>query len=271
MRAFSALLALSLQVVPLASSAQPAPAPGADAPAEVMTTKPLPPPDADAAAAPTPAPEPQATPAPAEAEATQVSTESTLDRRETFGAVVGPAVLPSGGSAFYGYVGLPELAAGDRQGFGRFELEGRARLNYLLLSLGAEVIGKVLWVEGGGFEVAPYVGAGLSYNLGTRYFDDANFRFLGWRVLAGAVASYRLVETVRLVALFEAPWDFSLDPSGGGRFTPLLGGGVEIYLGGDVTGLVMAQGGLDTMKEPLGVPATRFGYAVRIGLGMRLF
>jgi hypothetical protein len=193
------------------------------------------------------------------------------DRKETFGAVVGPAALPSGASAAYGYVGAPEVGAGYRQGVGPFELEGRATFNYLLVSFGLDVLAKYTVYRSGPFEVAPNLGLGLVLDTGSEYFDRANFNYTGLRPRVGAVASYKLVETVRGIAALDIPIAFSLNPGGGVHATPLLGVGAEIYVGEDITALMMGQLGVDSIKEPLGVAQTRLGYQLKLGVGWRFF
>jgi hypothetical protein len=196
---------------------------------------------------------------------------SLPDKRETFGGVVAPATLPRASSALYGFVGLPDLGAGYRQGLSDFEIEARAKFNYLQLALALEVLGKYALVRQGELDVAPFLGVGFVGDTGSRYFDTSNFAYLGIRALGGLAATYRLGDTLRLVGQLDVPYDFVLGSEGGLRFTPVAGGGAEIYLGEDISGLLLGQLGVDTMKEPSGVPVTRLGYAVRLGLGFRLF
>jgi hypothetical protein len=193
------------------------------------------------------------------------------DKRETFGGVVAPAALPVASSSLYAFVGLPDLGVGYRQGFSDFEIEARAKLNYLQLAFAAEVLGKYALARQGGLDVAPFLGVGFVADSGARYFDPVNFSYLGIRALGGLAVTYRLGDTVRLVGQLDVPFDFPLGPQGGSKFNPLAGGGAEIYLGEDFSGLLLGQLGLDVMKEPGGVPQTRLGYAIRLGLGWRLF
>lgn len=196
---------------------------------------------------------------------------SLPDKRETFGAVVAPAALPTASSAAYGYVGAPELGIGYRQGFGALELETRVRVNYMLLTGALEGLAKYSLIHEARLGVAPFLGVGFVANSGARYLDANNFAYLGLRALGGVTVSYLLMDTVRAVGQLEVPLDFPLARQGGSKFTPLAGGGAEIYLGQDFTGLLMGQLGVDVLKEPGGIPLTRLGYAVQLGFGYRLF
>jgi hypothetical protein len=193
------------------------------------------------------------------------------DRKETFGAVLGPSALPMGSTAAYAYAGVPEVGGGFRQGLPGFEWEARARLSYLTLSLTAEGVIKVPLIRTARFDLAPYAGAGLTVSSGLRAFDPYTFPYAGARIVAGLTAGYQASGTVRLLASVEVPYDHPFGTGGGGRLTPLAGGGVEILVGDDLSGLFLGQGGLDWVKEPLGVPVVRGTWAVRLGLGVRLF
>lgn len=199
--------------------------------------------------------------------------EALSDRQATFGGAVAPAILPAGALAFYVHVGVPEVGGGMRQGFGRLELEVRSRFNYLQLSGALETLVKLRVLEKEGWDVAPYAGAGIGLNSGARYFDLENFQYVALRPLVGVAASYRLTETIRALALLEIPYDWVLAPQGGGgQLDALLGGGIELYLGEELTGLVMGRAGLDLLLPPASAsPVVRLGYEVRIGLGYRLF
>jgi len=193
-----------------------------------------------------------------------------LDKKENFGGVLAPPSLPGGSSSLYAYVGAPDIAAGYRLGLGGLELDARARLNWVMLSLGADVLLKGVLLRGSGFELAPFVGPGIAFNTGARYLNSGNFRSVGLRIIGGVTASYRLAETWRLLALVEVPVELSLTPGGSGRFAALGGGGVEVYLGEDFSGLVLGQLGLQTLKDQLATSATQWGYSLRFGLGYRL-
>ena len=193
------------------------------------------------------------------------------DRRETFGGVLAPAALPFASSSAYALLGVPELAGGYRQGFRGFEIEGRVRLDYVLLAGALEGVVKVALLHTARLDLAPFLGVGFVANSGLAYLDASNFAYVGARALGGISASYLVMETVRLVGVLEVPVDFSLSPSRGRKFTPLAGAGAEIYLGQDMTGLVLGQLGANLVQAPGGPVETRLGYAVRLGLGFRLF
>jgi hypothetical protein len=200
--------------------------------------------------------------------------ESTPNRRggrDSFGAVVAPATLPSTASSAYAYIGVQEVGAGYRHGFEVLELEARARLNYFLISTAAEILAKYSLFQGERGGLAPFVGLGFVYNAGRTYYDEFNFEYVGIRTIAGLMASLRLGEHASLVGEVDVPVDFSLNASGGLRFNPLAGGGVEFGLSEDTTMLVMGQLGLDLVKGPNGAVQNRLGYQIRLGIGFRLF
>ena len=206
------------------------------------------------------------------AAAEQASAPDALaDKQEHFGAVVAPAALPGGSAAAYAFVGAPELGGGYRQGFSGFELEGRASFNFFMLSAAVEAIAKLPVLHDGSFELAPQLGFGLVYDSGSRYFDVSNFQHFGLRPRAGAVATFRVADTVRAIAALDVPWDISTSPPGAYHVKALVGGGAEIYLGEDISGLLLGQIGPDIIKEPQGVPQVRLGYQLRLGVGFRLF
>src|SRR3954463_15244536 len=111
------------------------------------------------------------------------TTLRTADKKESFGAVVGPAALPAGATAAYAFIGLPEVGAGFRQGLGLVEWEARARVDYLTLSAVGEVIGKYALYHWGKLDYGPFLGVGVTLSSGARYFDPATFTFAGLRVL----------------------------------------------------------------------------------------
>lgn len=195
----------------------------------------------------------------------------TADEKESFGAVVGPSTLPAGATAAYAYVGLPEVGIGFRQGLSLFEWEARARVDYLTLSASAELLGKYALYRWGRLDYSPYAGLGFTISSGARYFDAQAFSFFGVRGLLGVALTYKVADTLRLVARGEVPFDWPLGTGGGARLRALAGGGVELYLANDVTALALGQVGLDWVKEPLGVPVARLGYAITLGIGIRLF
>jgi hypothetical protein len=207
----------------------------------------------------------------ARAQARPATVSTAADRQETFGGAAAPAALPDGAMSFYGYVGVPELAAGVRSGHSVLELEGRARLDYLRIALTLEGLVRARAYEQGRFAIAPSLGAGLVLNAGATYLDEDNFDAVFFRVLPGLVASLRVSETVQLLGLVDLPLDLGLSPAGTRRFQALGGGGVEAWLGEDVSLLVAGQLGVDVLREHPGDTATRLGYAVRLGVGFRLF
>ena len=119
--------------------------------------------------------------------------------------------------------------------------------------------------------MAPSLGVGFVGNTGALYIDRENFAYWGARIIPGAHLSYRVAETANLIGEVTVPLDFSLSPQGGFRATPLAGGGAEMYLGEDLTAGVVALFGVDTIKEPLGVTRSRFGFGLRVGVGYRFF
>jgi len=193
------------------------------------------------------------------------------DKKESFGAVVGPAALPAGATALYAFMGLPEVGAGFRQGLGFGEWEARARVDYLTLSATGEVIGKYALYHWGRLDYGPYLGAGITLSSGSRYFDPLAFTFVGVRVLGGATLSYQVLDTVRLLARLEVPFDRPIGGAGGGRLRALAGGGAEVYLADDITVMALGEAGVDWIKLPLAVTQARFGYSVMLGFGLRLF
>lgn len=206
------------------------------------------------------------------AAAAQSASGRVPNQSESFGAVVAPASLPSGASAVYVYAGAQEIAAGSRHGLSLFEVEARARFNYFLLAISAELLLRHTFYRSPTAELAPYLGAGFVFDSGSRYaVKDGNFQYTGIRALGGLIGTYRIAETVRAVGELDIPLDIALNAANGYRFFPLGGGGVEVYLGSGVTGLLMGQLGVDLFREPQGVPVVHLGYQFRVGLGFRLF
>jgi len=200
-----------------------------------------------------------------------VAVPTEAERQQRFGAVVGPAALPDGSMAFYGYVGAPELGAGVRSGHSLLELEARARADYFRASLGLEGLVRARVYERGPLTLAPTLGVGLVLNAGATWLDEDNFDGVFFRLLPGFVASYRVSETVQLLGLADLPLDLGLTPGGARRFQALGGGGVEAFLGEDFTLLVAGQLGVDVLRERPSDVETRLGYALRLGVGFRLF
>jgi hypothetical protein len=199
--------------------------------------------------------------------------EGAAPRRdeEVFGAVVAPAALPDGATALYGYAGAPEVGAGFRQGIAGFELEACARFNWFQVSGVLEVVGRrQVWTRGP-LAVAPTLGLGLVLNSGATGLDEANFSGVLLRLSPGVVASYTLTETLAVVGQVDLPFDLGLSPTGARRFQALGGGGAEVYVGSDLTLSAVGQLGVEAFQEQRGVADTRLGWALRVGLGVRLF
>lgn len=193
------------------------------------------------------------------------------DKQTSFGAFAAPAVLPSGASAAYAFAGVPAVGGGYRQGLGPIELDARFVFNYFALSFAIEGIAKYPAFRDDKLIVAPSLGLGLVYDTGATYIDPHNFAYFGLRLTPGTSVSYRVAETASVLGELTVPIDISFTPGGGSRFTPLIGGGGELYLGEDITAGAIAQIGADIIKEPLGVTQARFAFALRVGLGYRFF
>ncbi len=214
-----------------------------------------------------PVPKPDPAPAPT-ITASDPHVSSMTDRR--VGGVMAPAALPAGAMALYAMLGAPELGGGFRQGFSAFELEVRLMFNYLLASGVLEVGLKIPVYEKGIVQMAPTVSLGIEANSGSRYYDRANFGYVAVRPRVGFITSLRFTDTIAGLVLFDLPWSIAFTAQGS-HVVPTVGAGVEGHLGGNISGFVMANVGLDAIKEPLGVTQYRTGWAVRLGLGFRLF
>ncbi len=189
----------------------------------------------------------------------------------SFGTVVAPVTMPDGVTALYGYVGVPEMGAGFRQGIVGFELEARARLDYFRLAGIFEGGVRRQVLERGPLTLAPTLSLGLVLNSGTAYLDADNFSGVLLRLSPGLVAGWRAAETVMVVGLVDVPIDIGLSPSGARRVQALAGGGAELYLAQGWSLLATGQLGVEHFKEPLRPAQTRLGYHVRLGVGTRLF
>lgn len=197
--------------------------------------------------------------------------EPGLNEHGTGGAMA-PAAMPRGSTALYAILGAPDVGGGYRQGFEILEFEARVLFNYLELSVLLEPGVRIPVLHRGIFQLAPTVALGFVANSGSRYFDKANFGYLALRPRAGAVGSLAVTETLHVLVQLDVPWAIPLtNRSAGGQFTPTVGAGIELHLGGRVSGLLLGQIGLDVIKEPLGVTQLRPAWAVRLGLGYRLF
>lgn len=194
------------------------------------------------------------------------------DRRDQFGAVVAPAVLPSAASSVYALVGAPDIQAGFRQGFsGGFELELRADLNYFEVGLAVEALAKLAVIRNARWQLAPMVGFALEYDTGARYYDAFNFQYFGLRPRVGGVSTVKIADFLQGIILLDIPDMFTVSPSQGWHFEPVAGGGFEVLLSDDLTAVLIGEIGLNTLKQPLGVAQSSVGYNVRLGLGWRLF
>lgn len=200
--------------------------------------------------------------------------EEAAPRREEgeFGAVVAPVALPEGATALYGYAGAPEVGGGFRQGLGGgFEFEARARFNWFQASGALEAVGrKQVWTRGA-LSLAPTLGLGLVLNSGATYLEDVNESGVLLRVAPGALATWRVAETVAVLGQVDLPFDIGLSPGGARRFQALGGGGAEVYVGSDLTLSAVGQLGVETYRRSLSHTETGLGWALRLGLGVRLF
>ena len=192
-------------------------------------------------------------------------------RVDPTGAMLSPAVLPSGAVSVYGFAGVPDWGAGFRQGFGTLELEARVRFDYLKVALTGEALGKVRVYKFGDFQVAPSLGLGVTYNSGSTYFDALNFEYFALRLSGGAVFTYAVTQSFHVLGLLDLPFDIGLSPGGALRFVALSGFGAEFYIGNGFFVSAAVQFGPEVMRRPDYDPFVRLGYNARIGLGARLF
>lgn len=186
------------------------------------------------------------------------------------GAVVAPAAMPKGTLALYGLVGAPDLGVGYRQGIAGIELEAKALFNVFELSGLIEGGVKVELFRGERLALAPGVALGLKLNSGSRYFDLANFGYLGLRPRVSLNTTYTFSDLVEGVAQLEVPLTLPLTAQGI-QFSPTLGAGAEFHVGDKLSVLGTVHVGVDVVKEPLGVPQVRAAWAIRLGVGYRVF
>ncbi len=191
----------------------------------------------------------------AEPSFSSLATRVSAANDQVVGGAMAPAALPAGTMAFWGLLGAPDLGVGYRQGFSAFELEAKATFNYLELSAVFEAGVRVPVFRRNRLQVAPTAGVGLQFNSGSTYYDPANFASVALRPRLGAVASYELSDTVQALALVDVPWAISLNVVLGNRFSLLT----------------LGQLGFDVLKAPLGVTQARAAWAIRLGVGYRLF
>jgi hypothetical protein len=186
------------------------------------------------------------------------------------GAAFAPAALSAGSISFWGTLGAPELAGGYRQGFSLLEFEAIARFNYLELSGVVEAGVRLAAWKSDRTIIAPTASLGLKANSGIRNFDPFNFGSVALRPRIGLVASIAASEVLQVIALVDVPWAISLNVTGF-QVTPTVGAGAEFQLNAKLSLVGVGQIGVDVIKEPLGVATPRVAWAVRLGVGYRLF
>ena len=186
------------------------------------------------------------------------------------GGVVAPAFLPAGSNALYAFVGAPDLGVGYRQGFGTVEFEARASFNLFEVSAIGDVGVRLGVLHRDRLKLAPTLGVGIEFDSGSRYFDRYNFGFIGLRPRVGVNGSYAFSEIVSGVAQLDVPVSIALTVQGF-QVTPLFGLGGEFHLGGGFSLALTGHVGFDATREPLGVAQYRPAWAVRLGVGYRLF
>jgi hypothetical protein len=182
-----------------------------------------------------------------------------------------PAMLPSGSTAVMGYTGVPRIGVGFRQGLGALELDARAGFDYFDTTLDGTVEARFRVLESDRLELAPFAGLGFAWDPGATYARADNFFYSALRLRFGAIASWMLSERLAAVGTAELTWDVFTHPNPGYRLEPLAGGGVEIGIASGVSVLALGELGVDWRKRPDAEVQTALGYAVRVGLGFRLF
>lgn len=188
------------------------------------------------------------------------------------GAVIAPAIMPRGSMALYALLGAPDVGGGFRQGFELAELEVKLWFNYLQASALLEVGGKMSLYRKGVLEFVPNIAVGIEGNSGSRYYDKANYAYVAVRPRVGLITGIRFSETATGLFTIDVPWSIALTNGGaGGHFNPSMGFGAELNLGGSLSGMLLGSLGMDLIKEPLGVTQVRPYWAVRLGIGYRLF
>lgn len=196
--------------------------------------------------------------------------ESPARSTQPFGAAMAPAALPGGSIGFWGTLGAPEVAGGYRQGFSLLEFEAIARFHYLELSGTVEAGVRLAAWKSTRAVLAPTFSLGFKANSGSRAFDPFNFTYFALRPRLGLVLSISVSDVVQVLATAEVPWAIALNVTGF-QVTPNVGGGVEFQLNPKLSLVGLGQIGVDVIKEPLGVAVPRLGWAVRLGVGYRLF
>jgi hypothetical protein len=190
--------------------------------------------------------------------------------RAAHGSVIAPAALPAASTAMYFFLGAPEVGAGYRQGFDAFEFEARGVFHVFELSGLVDAGLKLRLGKTERFSLAGNVALGLKLNSGSRYFDGANFTYVALRPRVGAVMSAHFSPSVQGLLTLDVPLALALNVSGY-QFSPSLGIGAEVQVGPGISLLVAATGGVDSIREPLGVPQLRPLWGLKLGIGYRMF
>lgn len=229
-----------------------------------------PPPERSLPTAPAPAGSFPPAAAPQE-DAVPTTSPATPGPRDQIGAVVSPAVLPGGGSSTWVSVGAPELAVGFRQGFGLLELGATARADYLRLGFTGEINARLLAFEERWLKLVPNLGVGLTGDTGATYYDEDNVSAFSLRVHPGLLATATIVELFDLLFAFDVPMDFGFRGDHQ-RYKLLAGVGGELYVGNDISLMLMVQGGAEGFRgRGTGELAWRPTLVARLGIGFRLF
>jgi hypothetical protein len=193
------------------------------------------------------------------------------DPKEQIGAVVSPAVLPGGGSSMWVSVGAPELAVGFRQGFGALELGATARADYLRVGLTGELNARLLALEERWLKLVPNLAVGLTGDTGATYYDEDNVSAFSLRVHPGLLATASIFDLFDLLFAFDVPMDFGFRGDHQ-RYKLLAGVGGELYVGNDISLMLMVQGGGEGFRnQDTGAMAWRPTVQARFGIGFRLF
>ena len=188
-----------------------------------------------------------------------------------FGAALAPAMLPSGSTAVWGFTGAPAIGVGFRQGLGSLELDAQAGFDYFDATLSGALDARFRVFASDGFELAPFAGLGFAWDPGATYANADNFFYSAVRLHFGVVASWALTERLAAIGTAELAWDVFTHPTPGYRVEPLAGGGLEVGIASGVSVLALGELGVDLRKRPGADVQSRLGYAVRVGLGFRLF
>ena len=229
-----------------------------------------PPPDRSRASAPAEEETGRAAYAPAE-EPARTTAPPAENPKDQIGAVVSPAVLPGGGSSMWVSVGAPELAVGFRQGFGVLELGATARADYLRVGLTGELNARLLALEERWLKLVPNLAVGLTGDTGATYYDEDNVSAFSLRVHPGLLATASIFELFDLLFAFDVPMDFGFRGDHQ-RYKLLAGVGGELYVGNDISLMLMVQGGGEGFRnQDTGTMTWRPTVQARFGIGFRLF